>query len=97
MDGTNHGIPTSRTPIHKTKVIPNTREKSDKPKGGQVGHKKHKLEKFEKDEITEYIDHSMEKCPCCNCDAIEETGEIKEKDELDYKIVVEKKRHLFKE
>lgn len=97
MDGTNHGIPTSQTPIHKTKVIPNTREKSDKPKGGQVGHKKHKLEKFEKDEITEYIDHSMEKCPCCNCDAIEETGEIKEKDELDYKIVVEKKRHLFKE
>src|SRR5699024_2284995 len=25
MDGTNHGIPTSQTPINKKKVIPNTR------------------------------------------------------------------------
>lgn len=33
-DGTNAGIPTSRTPINKNKVIPNTREKSDKIKGG---------------------------------------------------------------
>ena len=34
MDGTNHGIPTSQTPINKKKVIPNTREKSNKTKGG---------------------------------------------------------------
>lgn len=27
----------------------------------------------------------MEKCPCCNSQAIKETGEIKEKEELDYK------------
>ena len=27
MDGTNHGIPTSMTPIHKKKVIPNTGKK----------------------------------------------------------------------
>lgn len=33
IDGTNHGIPTSMTPIHKKKVIPNTREKSNKAKG----------------------------------------------------------------
>lgn len=33
MDGTNHGIPTSMTPINKNKVIPTTREKSDKAKG----------------------------------------------------------------
>ena len=33
MDGTNHGIPTSMTPINKSKVIPTTREKSNKPKG----------------------------------------------------------------
>ena len=97
MDGTNHGIPTSQTPINKKKVIPNTREKSNKPKGGQKGHPKHKLEKFKDNEITERCEHSMEKCPCCNSDAIKKTGEIKEKDELDYKIVVTKKRHLFTE
>ena len=95
IDGTNHGIPTSMTPIHKKKVIPNTREKSEKPKGGQVGHKKHKLEKFKDEEVTKKIEHSMEQCPCCNSHAIEETGEIKEKDELDYKIVVVKRRHQF--
>lgn len=95
MDGTNHGIPTSQTPINKKKVIPNTREKTDKTKGGQQGHPKHKLEKFEKEEITEYCEHNMEKCPCCNSDAIEKTGEIKEKDELDFKVVVIKRRHEF--
>ena len=95
MDGTNHGIPTSMTPIHKKKVIPNTREKSEKPKGGQVGHKKHKLEKFKEEEVTEKVEHSMEECPCCKSHKIETTGEIKEKDELDYKIVVVKRRHQF--
>lgn len=95
MDGTNHGIPTSQTPIHKKKVIPNTREKTDLPKGGQKGHKKHKLEKFKDEEITEKIEHTMEECPCCKSHEIKETGEIKEKDELDYKIVVVKRRHKF--
>lgn len=97
MDGKNHGIPTSQTPINKEKVIPNTREKSDKAKGGQIGHKKHKLEKFKDKEVNEEIEHSMEKCPCCNSHAIKKTGEIKEKDELDYKIVVVKRRHKFVE
>lgn len=97
MDGKNHGIPTSQTPINKEKVIPNTREKSDKTKGGQIGHKKHKLEKFKDEEVNEEIEHSMEKCPCCNSHAIKKTGEIKEKDELDYKIVVVKRRHKFVE
>lgn len=95
MDGTNHGIPTSMTPIHKKKVIPNTREKSDKSRGGQVGHKQHKLEKFEDNEITEKKEHKMEQCPCCKSHDIKKTGEIKEKDELDYKIVVVKRRHQF--
>ena len=97
IDGTNSGIPTSQTPINKKKVIPNTREKTEKKRGGQNGHKKHKLEKFNEDEITEKIEHELEKCPCCKNEEIEETGEIKEKDELDYKIVIEKKRHIFKE
>lgn len=95
IDGTNHGIPTSMTPINKKKVIPNTREKTGLPKGGQIGHKKHKLEKLKDDEITEEIEHIVEKCPCCESKEIAKTGEIKEKDEIDYKIVVEKKRHKF--
>ena len=51
MDGSNHEIPTSLTPINKKKVIPNTREKSNKTKGGKIGHKKHKLEKFKDEEV----------------------------------------------
>jgi len=95
IDGTNHGIPTSQTPIHKNKVIPNTREKTDLPKGGQIGHPKHKLERFQDNAVTEYYEHNMENCPCCNSHKIKETGEFKEKDELDYKIVVTKRRHKF--
>lgn len=95
MDGTNHGIPTSMTPINKKKVIPNTREKSDKTRGAQVGHKRHKLEKFNDEEVNETIPHKMQHCPCCNSGDIKETGEVKEKDELDYKIVVVKRRHKF--
>lgn len=95
MDGTNHGIPTSQTPINKKKVIPTTREKTERPKGGQNGHQKHKLEKFKEEEITENCEHKMKQCPCCNSHEIKETGEVKEKDELDYKIVVVKRRHKF--
>ena len=95
MDGTTHGIPTSQTPINKKKVIPNTRENSNKTKGDQIGHKKHKLEKFKDEEVSEEVEHSMERCPCCNSQAIKETREIKEKDEIDYKIVVVKRRHKF--
>ena len=97
IDGTTHGIPTSQTPINKKKVIPNTREKGQKTKGGQLGHAKHKLEKFKDEEITEKIEHSMEACPCCKSVAIKKTGEVKEKDELDYKVVVVKRRHKFME
>lgn len=52
-DSTNSGIATSKTAIGKKKYIPNTREKTDKLKGGQKGHKKHKLEKFKESEATE--------------------------------------------
>ena len=61
IDGTNSGIPTSQTPIAKKKVIPNTREKTDKKKGGQKGHKKNKLERFKNEEITEKVEHKKYK------------------------------------
>ena len=39
----------------------------------------------------------MKKCPCCNSEAIEKTGKVKEKDELDFEIIVKKRRHVFYE
>ena len=75
LDGTNSGISTSKTPLNKKKVIPNTRVKSGKPKGGQLNHPKHKLEKFKDDEINENVNHTLDKCPCC-CGSLNEIGEI---------------------
>lgn len=92
-DGTNSGIPTSMTPINKKKVIPNTRVKSDKNKGGQFGHKKHKLEKFSDEEINDNIKFELEECPNCG-GSLTETGEIT-KDELSYRFVPIKRRNHF--
>lgn len=97
LNGTNSGIPTSQTPINKKKVIPNTREKTDLKRGGQEGHRKHKLNAFSDDEVTEIVEHDMQKCPYCNSENIEKNDNVIQKDELDYKIVVEKKRHKFNE
>lgn len=43
LDGTNSGTPTSKTPLNKKKVIPNSRRKTGAKKGGQPGHPKSKL------------------------------------------------------
>ena len=94
-DGTNSGISTSKTPIHKNKIIPNGRKKSDKSLGGQKGHKKHKLERFKDNEVTEVQYIEMDKCPNCNHKLID-TNETIDKDVLDYELVVIKKRIKFK-
>lgn len=94
IDGTNSGIPTSKTPISKKKVIPNSREKSGKKIGGQPGHPKKKLEAFADHEITETEFHQPRTCPFCGEQA-EETAETIDKDELDYEVVVIKRRHKF--
>ncbi len=93
IDGTNSGIPTSQTPINKKKVIPNTRVKSNKNKGGQIGHQKHKLEKFKEEEINDNVNYELEKCPCCE-GKLEEIGEVV-KDELSYRFVPIKRRNHF--
>jgi len=51
-DGTNSGIPTSKTPLSKKKVIPNSRKKSGKKIGGQPGHPKKSLEGFADCDVT---------------------------------------------
>ena len=97
IDGTTGGIPTSMTPINKRKIIPNSREKSGKVKGGQLGHKKHKLEKFKDEEINEKEEIKIEECPNCHYKELKELNTSITKDELDYEIKIIKKRYYFKE
>lgn len=97
LDGTTSGMPTSKTPINKNKIIPNTREKTGKSKGGQVGHKKHKLEKFMSDEINETEEVTLKECPNCHSKELYKLDTSVTKDELDYEIKIIKKRYYFKE
>jgi rRNA maturation protein Nop10 len=93
-DGSNSGIPTSKTPLFKKKLIPNSRKKSEKKIGGQPGHPKKKLDAFAKEEVTETETHHAEECPYCGGKG-KETEKSVNKDELDYEVVVIKKRHRF--
>ena len=93
-DSTNSGISTSKTPINKNKRIPNSRKKSNKKKGAQVGHKKNKLSRFEDDEITEIVEHKKEVCSLCSSEMVP-TGKVIYKDEFEFKIVLKKIRHAF--
>ena len=94
-DGTNSGLPTSQMPIVKKKVVPNSRVKTGKKKGGQVGHKKHALSPLSDDEIDETVDHTLEACPKC-VGNLKYIGE-RHKDVIDYKVKVIKTRHIFYE
>ena len=94
-DGTNTGIPTSKTAIDKKKVIPNSREKSGLHIGGQPGHEKHSMSPFSDHEITDIIPHGLDRCPDCG-GSLTEIRDVP-KDELDYEVRVVKKRHVFKE
>jgi transposase len=96
IDGTNSGLPTSSTPINKKKVIPNSRQKTGKKIGGQFGHPKKKLERFPDSEVDTYVEYVPDECPNCHCTDLEDTGEVIEKDCIDYKVVVTKTRHGFK-
>jgi hypothetical protein len=95
LDGTNSGIPTSMTALNTRKVIPNSRVKTGKPIGGQSGHARHKLEKFRDEEVNGRVEHPLEDCPHCHGGSLEDTGKRIEKDELDYKVTVERIRHVF--
>lgn len=94
-DGTNTGTPTSKTAINKKKVIPNSREKSNRHIGGQPGHEKHSMPAFSETEITDIVPHEMNTCPDCG-GSLTEVRDIP-KDELDYEVKVVKRRHVFKE
>ena len=95
-DGSNSGTPTSQTPLRKKKRIPNTREKSGKSRGGQSGHAKAKLKAFAEEEVTEDAIHGYDRCPECGGE-LQETGQEIQKDELDYEVVVVRRRHHYPE
>ena len=94
-DGQNSGTPTSKTPLNKSKVIPNSREKTGKKKGGQPGHEQHTLPPFPEKEVTETQLHSMDQCPDCGGKLEEVTR--RSKDEYDYEVRVIRRRHIFPE
>jgi len=93
-NGNNTGLPTSKTSIDKKKVIPNSRNKSDKSKGGQIGHKKHCMPAFSDDEVNDEKTHALNVCPKCGSSNLEESG-ISYHDEYDYEVHVVKRRHRF--
>lgn len=94
-DASNSGISTAKTPIGKKKFIPNTREKSDKNKGGQKGHKRNKLIPFPREEATEKIQILPLECSKCHSKNLKELPSSIEKQELDYEIIVVKRINEF--
>jgi len=85
-DGTNSGTPTSQTTYDKKKVIPNSRLKSGKNKGGQPGHAKHSLSPLADDEITDTISHELSECPDCGSENLIFIEKI-DKDVIDYALL----------
>ena len=91
----NSGIPTSKTPIGQKKKIPNTRKKTGRKKGGQLGHPKYSLKRFD-DEIDLDIIHEDHPDVCDKCGGELEFVSEETKDEFRVKVAVEKVRHHFK-
>ena len=94
-DSSNTGIPTSKTKIGEVKRIPNFREKSEKAKGGQYGHKKYKLEKFKEEEITDTCTYEIAKPICKECGGKLELIGKRYKDDFDIEVRLVKRRNEF--
>ena len=94
-NSSNTGIPTSKTKIGEEKRIPNSREKSNKPKGGQIGHKKSKLERFKDDEITDTYTYEIANPICKECGGKLNLMGKRCKDDFDIEIRLVKRRNEF--
>ena len=95
-DGTNAGIPTSQTPRNKKKRIPNSRETTEKSKGGQEGHEKHVLEAPADEEVNETVYYSLDAeagCPVCGSNDLIYSGKYEDYYEYDVEVKVIKRRH----
>ncbi len=90
-------LPPSQNPIwHKDTKIYDSRsqQKTTKTKGGQVGHKKNKLTRFSDDEVTETREYTIDTCTNCGSNSLT-LVDVKERDELDFEVIVKKIRHRF--
>ena len=114
-DSNNSGLPTSKTPIgkEKRKPVPNLRQKSDRRKGGQPGHRKNQLAQSTDELITGYRDHLPEEfkeqmqdrelipeilnCPNCGARITDDMLTVREKEEIDFEIKINRIRHRFYE
>ena len=94
-DGTTCGIPTSKTPIGKKKVIPNFAKNTGGKIGRKEGHKKDKLEKLAEEKINETVEHKLGSCPNCNNKELIPTGKVISKDVVNYKIITYNTRHNY--
>jgi len=97
-DGTNTGTPTSQTPRGKDKRIPNNRENTGNPKGGQTGHEQHVLEAPNEEEINDSVYYSLgdrAKCPACSSNDLIYSGEFEDHFEYDVEVKVIKRRHRY--
>ena len=94
-NSSNTGIPTSKTKIGEEKRIPNSREKSNKPKGGQIGHKKSKLERFKDNEITDTYTYEIANPICKECGGKLNLIGKRYKDDFDIEIRLVKRRNEF--
>lgn len=93
INSANSGIPTSQTNMNQKKRIPNTREKTEKSPGGQLGHKKRDLKKFKKNEINEIVDVKLTSICTCGCNL--STTKVITKDVIDIFISTIKTRYNY--
>lgn len=93
-DSTNSSLPTSQTPIGHKKHIPNSRVKTGRHKGAQLGHIKHSLMPLNEEEITELENHELDCCPDCGSKCLT-LLEKRSKDVIDFEIRPVKKRNLI--
>lgn len=89
-DSTNSGIPSSKCNF---KNIPNSRKKSNKKVGGQIGHEPHKRKKFQPTEPAVYIETDKK---FLDADKYRETNRYKVKDVVDIKVSLEVTRYKSK-
>jgi len=95
INSDNSSLPSSKTPIYKTKIC-NSRKVSGEKVGRKEGHKKDCLAPFKDEEVTDIVEHDVRKCPNCNSTNLKLIRE-KNRDELDIEVKVKKIRHKFYE
>ena len=93
INSDNSSLPSSQTPIYKSKICNSRKASGDKP-GRKHGHEK--LEMFHEEEITNYVEHTKDTCSKCGSHNLKLIDK-KIRDEYDIQVIVKKIRHNFYE